>query len=239
MTALAGGPSGFIPRTRLLAMSCRPTLQVQDGTDIPAGKIVCLARTYRRHAEEMGSPVSDEVVMFLKPASAIIHDGQSICIPEQAGEIHHEVEMAVVIGKQGSRIPAGCASAHVYGYAVAVDITARDLQRDAKQRGLPWTIAKGYDTFCPVSTVTPASKVLDPHHLELGLWVNSELRQQSTTVNLIYPISEIIAQVSDIMTLCRGDVILTGTPQGVGQLEPGDVVEARLDDRCCLTVQVQ
>lgn len=220
-------------------MPCTPLLQVQDGDDLPIGKIVCLARTYRRHAEEMGSPVADDIVMFLKPASAVIHDGQAICIPEEVGEVHHEVEMAVVIGRQGSHIAAGEAASHVYGYAVAIDVTARDVQRAAKQQGLPWTTAKGYDMFCPISTVAPASRVLRPRDLELSLAVNGAVRQSATTAHLLYPVEDIIAAVSRVMTLCRGDVILTGTPEGVGPLQCGDVVEAHLGTCCHLTVTVR
>ncbi len=213
-------------------------LQVQDADDIQAGKIICLARTYRRHAEEMNSQMSDDLVLFLKPASAVIHDGASIHMPDRSNEVHHEVEMAVVIGQPGSHIAADDAPSHVYGYAVAVDVTARDVQREAKRQGLPWTTAKGYDTFCPVSTVVPASRVPDPHALELELTVNGDLRQASTTANLVYPVQEIVATASQVMTLCRGDLILTGTPAGVGRLHRGDVVKARLDDCCQLTVSV-
>ncbi len=220
-------------------MPCRPLLKVQDSSeDIPVGKIICLARTYARHAEEMDSQVSDSPVMFLKPASAVIHDGGTVHIPAASQEVHHEVELAIVIGRQGGAIAPGAASSHVYGYAVAVDVTARDVQRDAKQQGLPWTAAKGYDTFCPVSTVAPASRVPDPHDLELSLSVNGDRRQCSSTTRLVYPIDDIVASVSQVMTLCRGDLILTGTPAGVGRLHRGDVVKARLDDCCQLTVSV-
>ena len=220
-------------------MPCKPVLQVQNGGDMPIGKIICLARTYRRHAEEMGSPVADDIVMFLKPSSAVIHDGQSIRIPEQVGEVHHEVEMAMVIGREGSHIPASRAASHVYGYAVAVDVTARDVQREAKQQGLPWTTAKGYDTFCPLSSVAPVSQIEDPYALELSLLVNGDQRQSSTTSRLLCSVDEIIAAVSRVMMLCRGDVILTGTPEGVGPLHRGDIVEAHLDAYCHLTISVE
>jgi len=220
-------------------MPCTPVLHVQNGDDIPVGKIICLARTYARHAMEMGSQPASDLVMFLKPASAVIHDGGTIRIPHAADEVHHEVEMAVVIGRRGCHIAAGNAARHIYGYAVAVDVTARDLQHEAKQQGLPWTAAKGYDTFCPISSVVPASRIAHPDALELSLSVNGTLRQTSTTARLIHPVEDILAQLSDIMTLCPGDLILTGTPEGVGPLHPGDVVEARLDDCCHLRVSVE
>lgn len=220
-------------------MPCSPLLQMQDGSeDISVGKIICLARTYRRHAEEMDSQVSDSLVMFLKPASAVIHDGGTIRIPAASQEVHHEVEMVMVIGLGGSCISAGDAARHICGYAVAVDVTARDVQREAKRQGLPWTTAKGYDTFCPVSTVVPASRVPDPHALELTLSVNGDRRQSSTTAGLVYTVEEIVAAASEVMTLCAGDLILTGTPAGVGRLQHGDVVEAQLGDHCHLSVTV-
>ncbi len=220
-------------------MPCTPVLHVQGGDDIPLGKIICLARTYARHAMEMGSQPASDMVMFLKPASAVIHDGGTIQIPHAADEVHHEVEMAVVIGRQGGHVAAGDAARHVHGYAVAVDVTARDLQHEAKQQGLPWTAAKGYDTFCPISSVVPVSRIAHPDALELSLSVNGTLRQSSTTANLLYPVEDIVATVSEIMTLCPGDIILTGTPEGVGPLHPGDVVEARLDGCCHLRVNVE
>ena len=146
--------------------------------------------------------------------------------------------MAVVIGREGSHIPASSAVSHIYGYAVAVDVTARDVQYEAKQQGLPWTTAKGYDTFCPLSSVAPASQIEDPHALALSLSVNGDQRQASTTARLLYSVHEIIAAVSRVMTLCPGDVILTGTPEGIGPLQRGDVVEAHLDAYCHLTVSV-
>jgi len=220
-------------------MTCAPRLNVDGGQSMPVGKIICLARTYRKHAAEMDSPVADDIVMFLKPASAVIHDGQAIRIPPGSAEVHHEVEMAVVIGQPGSHIPAAEAASHIHGYAVALDVTARDLQREAKQQGHPWATAKGYDTFCPISTVVPAAAIPDPHALDLSLAVNGERRQSSTTAMLLYTVDDIVAAVSAVMTLCPGDLLLTGTPEGVGPLHRGDSVEARLDDYCHLTVSVE
>ena len=220
-------------------MKCQPVLHVQDDDDIPIGKIVCLARTYKLHAEEMGHTIATDMAMFLKPASTIIQEGQCIFIPEKVGEVHHEVEMAVIIGRPGSHIPVLGAASHIYGYTVAIDVTARDIQRDAKRDGLPWTTSKGYDTFCPIGTVIPASRIPNPHALELSLFVNGELRQASSTANLRYTVEEIISTVSEIMTLCRGDIILTGTPEGVGPLQRGDIVEAQLDANSHLTVSVE
>ncbi|MFO8133767.1 MAG: fumarylacetoacetate hydrolase family protein [Thermoplasmatota archaeon] len=220
-------------------MPCAPRLNVDGHQNISVGKIICLARTYRGHAEEMGSMPADDIIMFLKPASAVIHDGQAIRTPQGSTEVHHEVEMAVVIGHQGSHIPAAEAASHIHGYAVALDITARDIQREAKQHGHPWAMAKGYDTFCPISRVTPAARVSDPHALDLSLSVNGEQRQSSTTGMLLYTVEDIVAAVSEVMTLCPGDLILTGTPEGVGPLHRGDIVEAHLGDCCHLKVTVK
>ena len=205
---------------------------------IRIGKIVCLARTYKKHAEEMGSKMPEEPILFLKPATSVIFDRQSIIIPERTKEVHHEVELGVVIGKKGKNILEEKAGDYILGYLLALDITARDIQQKAKLEGLPWTIAKGFDTFCPISNAVPKEMVPDANNLSLNLKVNGRIRQSSNTRNMIYPVEKIVSFVSKIMTLERGDLILTGTPEGVGPINSGDVIEAELGDICSLKVDV-
>jgi len=206
---------------------------------IKIGKIVCLARTYKKHADEMGSEMPEEPILFLKPASSVIFDSQSIVIPNRTKEVHHEIELGVVIGKKGKNIPEEKARDYILGYLLALDITARDIQQKAKSEGLPWTIAKGFDTFCPISNAVPKEKVSDANKLPLILKVNGVTRQFSNTGNMRYPVEKIVSFVSEIMTLERGDLILTGTPEGVGPINPGDTVEAELGDICSLKVYVR
>jgi acylpyruvate hydrolase len=207
--------------------------------EIEVGKLVCLLRSYRAHAEEMKSAPSAVPEFFLKPASAIIENGGTIILPKESMDVHHEVELAVVIGKTGRNIQRGAAMEHVFGYAVLIDVTARDIQAKAKKDGKPWTSAKGYDTFAPMSEIVPKEKVGDPHNLDIWLKVNGEYRQKSNTKNLLFSVGQIIEYVSGIMTLEKGDIIATGTPEGVSQIVAGDVVEAGIQKIGTIKVNVK
>jgi acylpyruvate hydrolase len=207
-----------------------PSLRMRGGAgaEVPVGKIVCLGRNYRAHAKEMGVAPPKEPVIFLKPASSVIGDGEDIVIMEGTGEVHHEVELGVVMGERCHNVRAEDAPGKVLGYAVLIDVTARDIQDAAKKAGLPWSLAKGMDTFCPISDVTPASEVPDPQDLTLELHVNGERRQNGRTADMLWSVSELIEYISARMTLERGDVIATGTPEGVSRILPGELVEARI-----------
>jgi 2-keto-4-pentenoate hydratase/2-oxohepta-3-ene-1,7-dioic acid hydratase in catechol pathway len=203
------------------------------------GKIMCLARTYQEHAQEMHASVSENPVMFLKPDTAVIFSHETIRIPRMSQCLHHEVELGIVIGKKGKHIPEEHAREYVLGYLVGLDITARDLQAVAKKNGWPWGIPKGFDTFAPLSSVVLKEKVPAPQNLELELKVNGVLKQKATPGHMIYTLERIIAFLSDVMTLEPGDLILTGTPAGVGEIKEGDILEARLGTLCSLTVDVK
>lgn len=205
-------------------------LQVKDSDErVAVGKIVGVGRNYAAHAREMGAAPAGEPVLFLKPASSVIGDGEVIIIPQGAGAVHHEVELGVVIGARCRRVAAEDALAQVFGYAVLIDVTARDLQAAAREKGLPWTLAKGLDTFCPISAVMPAARAPDPANLTLRLTVNDVLRQESRTADMLWSVPALIEFISARITLERGDVIATGTPAGVGPLVPGDLVEAVIE----------
>jgi len=206
---------------------------------IQVGKLVCLARSYRKHIQEMKEDEPKEPLIFLKPASAVILDGDAIIIPGITKCVHHEVELGIVIGKKCKNILKKDALDYVLGYCVALDITARDIQDEEKKYSLPWTVAKGFDTFAPISDVVLKDKILNPNNLDLSLKLNGEIKQNSNTKYMTYSVEKIIEFISGIMTLEKGDLIMTGTPEGVGQIKPGDILEANLADICFLKVNVR
>jgi 2-keto-4-pentenoate hydratase/2-oxohepta-3-ene-1,7-dioic acid hydratase in catechol pathway len=182
-------------------------------------KIVCVGRNYRAHAAEFGSEVPTEPLIFLKPPSALIALGEEIVLPDGVGRVDFEGEIALVIGRHTRFIGAEDAWSHVAGLAPLNDVTARDLQRSDKQ----WTRAKGFDTFCPLGTVVPTDEV-DWDTAAIETRVNGEVRQSAPASDMVFDVPFLIAYISRIMTLNPGDVIATGTPDGVGPLHPGDEV---------------
>jgi 2-keto-4-pentenoate hydratase/2-oxohepta-3-ene-1,7-dioic acid hydratase in catechol pathway len=212
---------------------------IGDKSDtLPIGKIICLARNYKKHAEEMNVIPSNTPVFFLKPSSSIIYSGDTIRIPKQSKSLHHEVEMGVVIGKDGKNIDINKAYDYIWGYNVCLDITARDIQSHSKRHGLPWTIAKGFDTFAPISPVIQKAAIKNPHNIDISLKVNNAIKQRSNTNKMIWTIPEIISYISDVMTLECGDLIMTGTPEGIGQIKKEDILYASLGSYCSLKVDV-
>ena len=206
---------------------------------IQIGKLVCLARTYKKHAEEMNSIVPKEPLLFIKPASSIIFNNESIIYPSLSKSLHHEIELGVIIGKRCKNILRNESLDYVLGYCIALDITARDIQSIAKKNGWPWGIAKGFDTFAPISDVILKERIDNPNNIELCLKVNNKIKQKTNTNNIIFSIEEIIEFISNIMTLEPGDLIMTGTPEGVGEIKKGDVLEAKMGDICNLKVNVK
>ena len=205
-------------------------LPFRDGFyEVKPSKIICLGRNYAEHAKELGHEIPKEPVIFLKPPSALIGPEETIILPRKSQRVDHEVELAVIIGKKGKNIPRAKAMGHVLGYTILMDLTARDIQWEAKEKGLPWTVAKGFDTFAPIGPRVVDKRELDVNDLEIGLKVNGEVRQLSRTSKMIFKIDEIIEYVSSIMTLEKGDIIATGTPEGVGPLRHGDFVEAWIE----------
>jgi 5-carboxymethyl-2-hydroxymuconate isomerase len=196
--------------------------------EIPVGKILCLGRNYAEHAKEMQSDVPDRPLVFIKPSTALISDGQDILIPRLSREVHHEVELVVAIGKTGKHLQQEQAKEHILGYGVGLDMTLRDVQNEAKRKGLPWSIAKGFDTSAPVSDIVPASMIANPAALEIQCRVNGTLRQKSRADQMIFSVEQIISYLSTLFTLERGDLIFTGTPAGVGTVVAGDRIEAEL-----------
>ncbi|PPQ89443.1 hypothetical protein CVT25_012822 [Psilocybe cyanescens] len=192
-------------------------------------KIVAIGRNYAAHAKELNNAVPKEPFFFLKPTSSYLSPGGRLEIP-QGILAHHEVELGVVIGKGGRDITQENAESHIAGYTLAVDMTARNLQDKVRKAGLPWSAAKGFDTFTPVGQFLPKETVKDAHDLRVSLKINGVTKQDGTTADMIFRIPRLIEHVSSIMSLEEGDVILTGTPSGVGPVVPGDKVECALTE---------
>ena len=203
------------------------------------GKILCIGRNYARHAAEMNDSVPMRPVIFLKPTTSLIRSGGSIVLPKMSSDVHHEVELVAMIGRTGHNIPEETSLAYVAGYALGLDMTARDLQAEAKTRGNPWSVAKGFDTFAPLGEFVPANEIADPQDLTLSCLVNGEKRQHGHTKDMIFTVSYLIAYCSRIFTLERGDLLYTGTPEGVGPVFHGDGLEARSHQLPTLAVTVR
>lgn len=210
---------------------------------INVSKILCVGANYSDHIAEMnpGKPpeLPKEPVIFMKPPSAIIHDSENIIFPDVESEMHHEVELIAVIGQDGKHIPADKADQFILGYGVGLDMTLRDIQAEAKKKGRPWTIAKGFDTSAVLSDIVLRNEIGDVNNLTLQLFINDALRQQGHTSNMIFKIGGIVAFLSKFFTLRRGDVIFTGTPKGVGPVKRGDRLKAVLEGRAEVNVSVR
>ncbi len=187
-------------------------------------KVMCVGKNYEDHADEMGGDLPEEPLVFMKPATSVIGSNANVVHPAISREVHHEAELAVVISRPARNIKAEDASKYIFGYTAANDVTARDLQsRDGQ-----WTRAKGFDTFCPLGPAIETE--LDPlERLAVICKVNGEVRQAGFTSDMVFGVAEILEHITAFMTLLPGDVILTGTPSGVGKVEPGDLMEVEVD----------
>ncbi|KAL8370710.1 hypothetical protein RB595_000870 [Gaeumannomyces hyphopodioides] len=196
-----------------------------------ARKVVCIGRNYADHVAELNNAKPKQPFFFLKPASSIVLPGAGPVIRPRGVDLHYEVELALIIGKDVKDLKAddmeGALDA-IDSYALSIDMTARNVQNEAKKKGLPWDIAKGFDTFLPVSNIIPKSAIPNPHNVELYLSVNNEVRQQDSTGLMLFQIPRILSDISHVMALEKGDIVLTGTPKGVGSVAPGDIMRAGL-----------
>ncbi|WP_417584279.1 fumarylacetoacetate hydrolase family protein [Nitrincola sp.] len=194
---------------------------IEGHTNLPVGKVVCIGRNYVEHAKELNNPVPDEPLLFIKPSTAITPLSQSIVLPQDRGGLHYETELAILIGERLTRASEADAVKAIAGVGLALDLTLRDLQSALKAKGLPWEKAKAFDGSCSLSPfVVPTG--LDLTQLELSLWINDQLRQQGNTAQMLLPVTALLAYISEWFTLLPGDVVLTGTPAGVGELHAGD-----------------
>ncbi len=199
----------------------------------PVHRIYCVGRNYEEHAKEMGFTGREPPFFFMKPADAIVvaPPGATTPLPYPSltTNLHHEIELVVAIGKGGKNIAAADALSHIYGYAVGLDMTRRDLQNDMKKQGRPWSIGKGFDHSAPIGPITPAAQAGDVGKAGIWLQVNGVDRQRSTIAQLIWNIAETIEHLSAAWELQPGDLIYTGTPEGVGAVVTGDVLEGGVD----------
>ena len=211
----------------------------QQKSELPVGKVVCVGRNYAAHAKELNNPVPDEPVLFLKPATALVTMSNSIVIPKQMGSCHFETELAILIGQRLSR---GCteqqAQQAIVGVGLALDLTLRDLQQQLKSSGLPWEKAKAFDGACPLSVFISIDKIKDLQDLELKLWQNEQLRQDGHTGQMLMPVLSLITYAAQFFTLEPGDVMLTGTPSGVGALQSGDQLRLALSELLTASITV-
>jgi len=203
-------------------------------------KIVCVGRNYKDHALELNNPLPKKPLIFLKPATTFLREGAGpVRVPAGCQILHHEVELGIVIGKTGSQIAESSARSHVAGYALALDMTARDFQDDIKAKGHPWLLAKCWDTFCPISDFIPAEQIPDPQNVNLWCKVDGVLKQQESTGQMIFPVDNVISYISHVMTLEEGDVILTGTPAGVGPVSAGQTLECGIEGVTSMSFKVE
>jgi len=204
------------------------TATLTTGEKLPIGKILCIGRNYVDHIKELGNEAPSAPVIFMKPSSSVIGNGDEVVIPSYSSNCHHEAELALLVGRTCRHISETDAISALAGYGVAIDLTLRDVQDELKKKGLPWDIAKGFDTACPLSEFIPSSQVADPQNLTITMKVNNELRQNGNTSLMIQTAAKIIRYLSSIFTLEAGDVILTGTPAGVSRIVAGDLLSAEI-----------
>ena len=209
----------------------RPVVPVLgDEAVFPVRRIWCIGRNYADHALEMGhDPRREQPLFFAKPGDAVAPGGGTLPFPSETNELHHEIEMVVAIGESGSSIPAKQALLHVFGYAVGLDMTRRDLQNIAKTQARPWEFGKSFDLSCPISAISPVRLCGHPETGRIELSVNGEPRQVGDIGQMIWPVAEAIAYLSRFVALAAGDLIMTGTPSGVGRVLPGDLLQGRCE----------
>lgn len=203
---------------------------VDGGGLFPVRRVYCVGRNYAAHVREMGGdPTREEPSFFTKPADALVTGGADIPYPPATQDVHHEMELVVAIGMGGAEIAADAATAHVFGYAAGLDMTRRDLQARLRKEGKTWDMAKGFDHSGPIGAIAPAARIGHPAAGRIELSVNGAVRQNSDLSQMVWSVPEIIAHLSRLIRLAAGDLIFTGTPEGVGPVQRGDRLEGRIE----------
>jgi len=215
------------------------TIILDSDKKFTVSKIVCIGRNYTTHISEMSAQRTKEPVLFLKPPSALLCAGNPIILPAYSSDVHYEVELALLVSQRASSINRNEWRSFIGGIGVAIDLTLRDLQQHAKEKGLPWSISKGFDGSCPISSFVTLQENTDLHKLVLKLEVNGKTRQHASTGEMIFKVDELISYISRIFTLEQGDLILTGTPEGVGPLLNGDRIKAEIENVVSVEFQVK
>jgi len=224
----------------VFAPPVQPAVKVEGEARLfPVRRIFCVGRNYADHAREMGAdPTRELPFFFCKPADALVADGSAIPYPPQTQDLQHEIELVAAIGKGGSNIAREDALSHVFGYGVGIDLTRRDLQQEAKDKKRPWDWGKGFDNSAPISALRKASEIGHPAAGRIHLTVNGAVKQDGDLSQLIWPVADVIAFISQSMRLEAGDLIYTGTPAGVGPVGPGDVLKGEVAGVASLTVSI-
>jgi len=202
-------------------------------------KIICIGRNYAEHAKEMKSDVPTEPVFFLKPETALLKNSKDFYYPDFTKDLHHEVEIVLKICKNGKHIAEEFANTYYNEIGIGIDFTARDIQLKCKEKGLPWEKAKAFDNSAPVSDFVPKEKFASLSNISFNLNINGKLRQEGNTKDLIFSNEKVIAYVSKFITLKTGDLIFTGTPEGVSAVNIGDVLEASIENQKLLTLNIK
>ncbi|MEM6264965.1 MAG: fumarylacetoacetate hydrolase family protein [Bacteroidota bacterium] len=202
-------------------------------------KIICIGRNYAKHAKELNNPIPEKPVIFMKPDTAVLRNNQDFYYPEFSQEVHYECEVVARISREGKYIQEGFAASYIDGIGLGIDLTARDLQTEAKKKGLPWALAKGFNGAAPVSTFLPPDSLLSFNNLKFECKLNGETRQQGHTADMMFSLEKMIAYVSQFITLKKGDLLFTGTPEGVGEIKVGDHVEGWLEGQKMLDFHVK
>ncbi|RJP60714.1 MAG: fumarylacetoacetate hydrolase family protein [Melioribacteraceae bacterium] len=215
-------------------------LKIKNSNEqVEVGKIVCVGRNYAKHAEELGNEIPEFPLIFLKPASVLISDNENIIKPKNSGELHHEVELVLLIGETIKDADETQAENAIAGYAVGLDMTLRDIQSELKKKGHPWTLAKVFDTSAVISEFVSKKDYQLSGNEKIELYINDEIKQSSSLDFMLFNSTQIVAYLSSKFTLEKGDLIFTGTPEGVGAVNIGDEIKAEIENIGKLKLKVE
>jgi fumarylpyruvate hydrolase len=223
----------------VIAAPVVPSVEVKGTADrFPVRRIFCVGRNYAAHAREMGNDDREPPFFFTKPGDAVVANGATIPYPPRTSNFHHEVELVVAVGGSGANVPVAKANELVYGYAVGIDLTRRDLQSDARDHGRPWDTSKAFDRSAPIAAIRPVAAGGHIENARIWLSVNGKMKQDANIADMTWKVAEIIAELTTLFELAPGDLIFTGTPAGVGPLAKGDQVEAGIDGLQSLRIAI-
>ena len=223
----------------VIAAPTPPSVEVRGTRDrFPVRRIFCVGRNYAAHAREMGNDDREPPFFFTKPADAVVANGVAVPYPPRTSNFHHEAELVVALGSGGANISVAQANSHIYGYAVGIDLTRRDLQSEARDGGKPWDTSKAFDRSAPIGAIRPVTAGGHIESARIWLSVNGKMKQDANVADMTWKVPEIIAELSTLFEIAAGDLIYTGTPAGVGPLVRGDSIEAGIEGLDTLTTRI-
>ncbi len=210
-----------------------------DNRQMQIGTMYCIGRNYALHAKELGNTIPDEPIVFLKPPSAYLQNGSTFKIPSFSNSVHHEVELVIVLSKDCFQVTVEEAKDYIAGVGIGLDFTLRDVQSKAKEKGLPWAVAKGFAGSAPISEIIPINQIKEGvNNLDISLYINGELKQKGNSYKMERNVETLISYLSSVFILRKGDLIFTGTPSGVGEIKSKDILEAKLHGYTSLKINV-